>query len=268
MNYGFFITLKRFLFQSFQPLLHLRFAASHFMSIDAELARDRGLREGFPHVVGTGSQTAALVGGEGDDGLAVEVDVLEQREHHLRVGAPPHGTADEDGVVAAEVGSSALVGRQLACGGLLLGQLDERRVGHAVVFVGDDLELVGARDFTDVVGHDLGVARVDDTDGIVVPRVGEENDDGFFHVSGICFLFVTVFVLPVAAGGHNHGQDRDNDVLEFHSLDLFVNADKFVLAGAEAQLLGIFHGVDAVFLVYSIHKGLRVIAVAVRVVED
>ena len=159
--------------ESFQPLLHLRLAAAHLVTVDAELARDLGLREGFAH------------GGEGDDGLAVEVDVLEQREHHLRVGAPPHGTADEDGVVAAEVGGDSFVRWQFARGGLFLGQLDERRVGHAVVFVGDDLELVGARDFTDVVGHDLGVARVDDADGIVVPRVGEENDDGFAHISGI-----------------------------------------------------------------------------------
>ena len=171
--------------ESFQPLLHLRFAAAHLVTVDAELARDLGLREGFAHVADAVGQAAAFVGGEGDDGLAVEVDVLEQREHHLRVGAPPHGTANEDGVVLAEVRSRALVRRQFARGGLLLGQLDERRVGHAVVFVGDDLELVGARDFTDVVGHDLGIARVDDADGIVVPRVGEENDDGFAHISGI-----------------------------------------------------------------------------------
>ena len=84
------------------------------MTVDAELARDVGLREGFAHVAGAGSQAAAFVGGEGDDGLAVEVDVLEQREHHLRVGAPPHGTADIDRVVAAEVRSGAFVGRQLA----------------------------------------------------------------------------------------------------------------------------------------------------------
>ena len=42
-------------------------------------------REGFPHIAGAGGQAAALVGGEGDDGLAVEVDVLEQGEQHLRV---------------------------------------------------------------------------------------------------------------------------------------------------------------------------------------
>ena len=77
------------------------------------------------------------------------------------------------------------VWRQLARGGLFLSQFDKRHIGHAVVFVGDDLELVGACDFTNVVGHDLGVARVDDADGIVVPRVGEENDDGFFHISGV-----------------------------------------------------------------------------------
>ena len=102
------------LLQALQPLLHLRLAAAHLVTVDAELARDLGLREGFAHVAGATGQTAAFVGGEGDDGLAVEVDVLEQREHHLRVGAPPHGTADEDGVVAAEVGSRALVRRQFA----------------------------------------------------------------------------------------------------------------------------------------------------------
>ena len=44
------------------------------MPIDAELARDVGLGEGFLHVVSAGGQPAALVGGEGDDGLSVDDD--------------------------------------------------------------------------------------------------------------------------------------------------------------------------------------------------
>ena len=149
------------LLQSFQPPLHLCLAAAHLVTVDAELARDLGLREGFLHVVSAGGQAAALVGGEGDDGLSIEVDVLEQREHHLRVGAPPYRTADEDGVVLRKVGGGAFVRRQLALVGLFLGQFDEWHIGHAVILVGDNLKLVGTFDFSDVVGHDLGVADLD-----------------------------------------------------------------------------------------------------------
>ena len=124
--------------------------------------------------------------GERNDGLAVEVDVLEEGEHHLRVGAPPHGTADEDRVVLAKVGSSAFVWRQFALVGLFLGQFDERHISHAVVLMGDDFKLVGTLDFSDVVGHDLGVADLDVAHAVVVARMGEENDDGFAH--GVLFL--------------------------------------------------------------------------------
>ena len=76
------------------------------MPIDAELACDLGLRESFFHIAGAGGEAAAFVSSKGDDGLAVEVDVLEEGEHHLRIGAPPHRTADENGVVWAEVGDT------------------------------------------------------------------------------------------------------------------------------------------------------------------
>ena len=80
--------------KALQPFLNLCLACTDFMPTDAELARDLGLREGFLHIAGAGGEAAAFMGGKGDDGLAVEVDVLEEGEHHLRVGAPPHGTAD------------------------------------------------------------------------------------------------------------------------------------------------------------------------------
>ena len=182
--------------KTFNPLLDLGLAAArgavrstavaiglHLVAVDAPAGGDFGFGESLLHVVHATPQAAALVGGEGDDGLAVEVDVAEEGEHDLRVGAPPHGAADEDGVVLSEVGSLALVGGQLAVGGLFLGQVDERHVGHAVVLVGDDLILVGTRDFADVVGHNLGVADLDVAHAVVIARVGEE-DDYFVH----CFI--------------------------------------------------------------------------------
>lgn len=70
--------------QSFQPFLHLGFARTDFVAIDGEAFGDGGLGEGFLHVVDAVGEAAALVGGEGYYGLACEVDVLEEREHHLR----------------------------------------------------------------------------------------------------------------------------------------------------------------------------------------
>ena len=67
------------------------------MAVDAEALRDFRLRESGFHVADAGGEAAAFVGGERDDGLAVEVNVMEQCEHHLRIGAPPHGTTDENG---------------------------------------------------------------------------------------------------------------------------------------------------------------------------
>ena len=152
------------------------------MSIDAELSRDLGLREGSLYIAGAGGEAATFMGGERDDGLAVEVDVFEEGEHHLRVGAPPDWASDEDGVVLAEVGSSAFLRRQFALVGFFFGQFDERHIGHAVVLMGDDFKLVRTFDFSDVVGHDLGVADLDVAHAVVVARMGEENDDGFAHV--------------------------------------------------------------------------------------
>ena len=70
--------------QSFQPFLNLGFACADFVAVDGKAFGDGGLGEGFLHVADTVGQAAALVGGEGNDGLAVKFDVLEEREHHLR----------------------------------------------------------------------------------------------------------------------------------------------------------------------------------------
>ena len=53
------------------------------------------------------------MGGEGDDGLARKVVLIEEREHHLRIGAPPNGTANEYNVVLLDI-HRALKRRQFA----------------------------------------------------------------------------------------------------------------------------------------------------------
>ena len=68
------------------------------------------------------------MGGERDYSLSVQVDVLEQREHNLRVGAPPYGTAYEYRIVCSQVRSLAFVRGEFAIGRLLLGQFYQRSV--------------------------------------------------------------------------------------------------------------------------------------------
>ena len=65
--------------------------------------------------------------------------------------------------------------------GFVLGQVNERHVGHAVVFVGDDFKLVGAQNFCNVVSYDFGIADFDVAHTVIVASVREKDDDGFVH---------------------------------------------------------------------------------------
>ena len=56
---------------SASPLFHLGSSATHFMAVDTEALGDLGFRKSFLHVADAGGEAAALVGGEGDDSLAV-----------------------------------------------------------------------------------------------------------------------------------------------------------------------------------------------------
>ena len=62
----------------FQPFSHLGFARTDFVAVDGEALGNGGLGEGFLHVADAVGQAAAFVGGEGDDGLACEVDGILQ----------------------------------------------------------------------------------------------------------------------------------------------------------------------------------------------
>ena len=91
------------LFQSINPFFNFRFLRTHLMTIDAEAFLHIGAREGCFHVFHAIGQSAALMGGKGNDGLALQVVrvLLEEGKHHLRIGAPPDGTTDEHGVVGS-----------------------------------------------------------------------------------------------------------------------------------------------------------------------
>ena len=138
-----------FAFHFLKPSLNFRPIRPNLVAVDAETLRDIGTWERLFHVLDAVGESRAFVGGERNDGLAFQVVgvVLEEGEHHLRIGSPPHGTADEDGVVGREV-DVALVLRQFAILRLFLGQFDERHIGHAVVLVGDDFKLLDRMNFT------------------------------------------------------------------------------------------------------------------------
>ena len=92
------------------------------MPINREAFLHIGFRERAFQIAHATCQAASLVRSERINRLSIEVYVLEKREHHLRISAPPYRTADEHGVVLAEVRSLALILRQLAVVGFLLGE--------------------------------------------------------------------------------------------------------------------------------------------------
>ena len=160
------------------------------MPIDAEALGDVSTGEGRLHVLHTVGKAAALVGGEGDDGLALQVALmlLEESEHHLRIGAPPDRAANEHRVIFSQFDVALILG-QLAGSSLFFGQFDERVVGHAVVLMRHDLELLRARQFRNVVGHDLRVAHLNVAYCVVVSRMREEHYQCFSIFFHSCFLF-------------------------------------------------------------------------------
>ena len=153
--------------QLLQPLSYPLLTRAYIMAVHGEALPDAGLRTGFPQVLHTTAQPGTFVSGEGDEGLAVQVVLLEEGEHHLRIGAPPDGTANEDYIVLPNI-HRALKGRQFPILLFLLGKVAQRLVSHAVVLRGLDFKLVGTRKGRDVVGHNLGIAHLDVAYGIVV----------------------------------------------------------------------------------------------------
>lgn len=69
------------------------------MSVDAETGLHVGIRVRFADVAHHIAKTASFVRRERINGLAAQVVRVEEREHHLRVRAPPDRSADEDEVV-------------------------------------------------------------------------------------------------------------------------------------------------------------------------
>ena len=83
------------------PPLHFRLLRSYLMAIDAEALCDVGTWEGFLYILHAVSKTRAFVGGERNDGLALQVALmlLEEGKHHLWISTPPYWTTDEYRIV-------------------------------------------------------------------------------------------------------------------------------------------------------------------------
>jgi hypothetical protein len=68
---------KLSLTETVQPFLHLGFPGTHLMAVDGEALRDMGFGECRLYIFDARGKAAALMGGERNDRLAVEVDVAE-----------------------------------------------------------------------------------------------------------------------------------------------------------------------------------------------
>ena len=176
------------------------------MTVDGEFARDGCIGISLLHVLYAVTKTRAFVCGERDDGLTVQVALLEECEHYLWIGSPPYGATNEHGVVLIDILYRTLERRKFTVLLLLFGKVAQRLVGHAVVLVCDNLELVGTRYFADIVGHNLRVTHLDISHAVVVASMREEHYECLtvlFHclrlslfrcrLTDICFtLFCTV----------------------------------------------------------------------------
>ena len=111
--------------EAFEPFLHFSTLCAHFVAVNAEPFLYVRAGEGGLYVFNSAGQPATLMGGEGNDGFTFQVVpvVLEERKHHLWVGAPPDWAADENGVVGRQV-NVALVRREFAIPGFFLREVD------------------------------------------------------------------------------------------------------------------------------------------------
>lgn len=57
---------------------------------------------GFLDITHRRAHTRTLVGAEGNDGLAAEIEAFKERIHHHRHRAPPVGIAKDDGIVSVD----------------------------------------------------------------------------------------------------------------------------------------------------------------------
>ena len=51
---------------------------------------------------------------------------------------------------------------------------NQSSLSHSVILIGDDFILVGAGEFGDIIGNDLGIADFNIANGVIVSCVGEE----------------------------------------------------------------------------------------------
>ena len=96
------------------------------MAIDRELTFNGCFGERLLYIPYAAGQTAALMCSKRYHRLAIKVDVIEQCEHNLRIGAPPYRTANKHRIVFTHIRCLALIRRLYTLALLLLSQLGKR----------------------------------------------------------------------------------------------------------------------------------------------
>lgn len=143
------------------------------------------------------AETAALVGHDGKDLLAGEVQPLELRQHCHGEGAPPTGAAHKDVVVGADVVQIALQLRAGLGAQLRLRLLGTGHVVFGILLHGLDLEEVAADGLLNEFRHDLGVALFQLADRavpVVLSLAGVVDDEILCHGSFLRSLVVDSIV--------------------------------------------------------------------------
>lgn len=141
---------------------------------------DGGAGAGLPEVFQAVAETAALMGGERDDGLAAEVVRLQEGQHAHRHRAAPAGPSDEDDIIGIRV-DVGLEGRAGAAFQLLLGDGADGFIRIGIRGVALDPEEIGPGGLADHLSEQLRVAlfQLDDPlRGIGRPGQGEIHDEG------------------------------------------------------------------------------------------
>ena len=99
-NWGYFFRTQLFQVALFlEKQLYVVFAGFGIVTIDGKTLSDGGSWVKFGEILQAIAQARAFVSGKGYEDLERQVMFLQEGEHHLWIGAPPYGTADEDGLI-------------------------------------------------------------------------------------------------------------------------------------------------------------------------
>ena len=123
------------------------------------------------------------MGREWNDGLAIQIILVEEGEHHSWVGSPPYRTTDEDGVIIIDVFNLALERWLFPLFGLLLCHIYKIIIRQVIILISYDFELVATGNLLNLIGNKFGIADLYVSYSIVFSCMREE------HYQYFSFLF-------------------------------------------------------------------------------